>query len=105
MKCKTFLDYHNLYLDWDVTLLADVFESFRALTLKHHKLDPAYYITAPGLSWDAMLYKTKVELDLISDHEIHLMFEKAILGGLSYIGHRKSNANNKYTCYDSDDAG
>ena len=96
LKCKTFQDYHDLYLDCDVNLLADIFEAFRTLTLKHHRLDPAYYITAPGLSWDAMLYKTRIQLELISDQELHLMFEKAVLGGLSYIGHRKGNANNKH---------
>ena len=54
-KCKTFGDYHDLYLALDVLLLADVFENFRAMSLDTYRLDPAHYFTAPGLSWDAML--------------------------------------------------
>ena len=39
-------------------------------------LDPAHYYTAPGLSWDAALKMTKVNLELLDDIEIHLMVEK-----------------------------
>jgi hypothetical protein len=35
--------------------------------MKHYSLDPANYISAPGLAWDAMLLKTGIELDLITD--------------------------------------
>ena len=51
----TMKDYHDLYLELDVLLLVDVFENFREICLKNYKLDPAWYLTAPGLSWDAML--------------------------------------------------
>ena len=47
-------------------------------------------------------YKPKVELELLSDPEMHTMFEKGILGGLSYIGHRHARANNKYMGKDHD---
>jgi len=57
---KTFKDYHNLYMKVDVLQLADVFENFRDICLKHYKLDPAWYYTAPGLSWDAMLKTTEL---------------------------------------------
>ena len=49
----------------DVLLLADVFENFRNMCMKNYKLDPCHYITAPGLFWDAMLLKTKVEIELM----------------------------------------
>ena len=52
---KTMRDYHNLYSQADVLLLADVFENFRNICCKHYKLDSAYYFTAPGLAWDAAL--------------------------------------------------
>ena len=54
-NCKTFGDFHDLYLRSDVVQLADVFENFRDMALKTYRLDPAHYYTAPGLAWDAML--------------------------------------------------
>ena len=48
-KMKTLHDYHNLYSETDVLLLADVFENFRNICMENYKLDPAYYFTAPGL--------------------------------------------------------
>ena len=51
----------------DVTLLADVFENFRNLCQEQYGLDPAHYYTSPGLSWDALLKKTGVELELFTD--------------------------------------
>ena len=44
-------------------LLADVFEKFISTSLKYYNLDPCHYFSAPGLSWDAMLKMTKVELE------------------------------------------
>ena len=50
---ETMKDYHELYNDSDVLLLADVFENFRDICLKIYGLDPVHYYTAPGLAWDA----------------------------------------------------
>lgn len=94
--CKTFEDYSNLYLETDVYLLADVYEKFRDLMLKTHKLDPVYYFSLPQLSFDAALKLTEIELDLLSDKDMHLMNEEGIHGGVSFISHRKAVANNKY---------
>ena len=58
-NCKTLGDYHDLYLKSDVTLLADVFQTFRKTCMEAYKLDPLHYYTAPGLSWDALLKYTK----------------------------------------------
>ena len=75
-KCKDFGDYHWLYLKTDVLLLADVFESFRKMSITHYKLDPANYLTAASLAWDAALLQTKIELELITDQEVLTMIEK-----------------------------
>ena len=69
---KTFKDFYNHYLKKDVLLLADVFEKFISTCLKYYNLDPCHYFSSPGLSWDAMLKMTKVELEKISDADIHL---------------------------------
>ena len=93
---KTILDYHELYNETDVLLMADVFENFRNNNLKIYGLDPAHYFTAPGLSWDACLKITGVELELLTDPDMLLMWERCIRGGISMISNRYGEANNKY---------
>ncbi|KAK3743281.1 hypothetical protein QZH41_005791 [Actinostola sp. cb2023] len=66
-KMNTMRDYHNLYLLSDVLLLMDAFEAFRDVCLENYKLDPCWYYTAPGLSWDAMLKMTQIRLELLTD--------------------------------------
>ena len=97
LRCQSFLDYHLIYLKTDVLLLADIFEKFRTTCMKHYSLDPANYISAPGLAWDAMLLKTGIELDLITDLEMLKMVERAKRGGLCFVGSKRMvKANNKY---------
>jgi hypothetical protein len=92
--CKTFGDYHDIYLRTDVLLLADVFETFRNTSMKHYGLDPAHYYTAQGMSWGALLKKTKVSLELLTDIDMHLFFENGLRGGISMVSHRHAKANN-----------
>ena len=94
--CKTLKDYHDLYLESDVLLLADVFEIFRGLCMTNYELDPAWYYTAPCLAWDAALKTTKVELELLTDIEMLDMVEERIRGSISSIMLRHGKANNKY---------
>ena len=95
-NCQTLQDYHNLYLKSDVLLLADVFENFRKKCLINYKLYPCYYYTAPGLAWDACLKLTKQELQLLTDYDMLMMFEKGIRGGMTHISKRYAEANNEY---------
>lgn len=95
-KTKNLGEYTDIYLITDVLILTDVFEIFRNTSLAHYKLDPCYYVSAPGLSWDAMLLKTHAKMDLISDIEIYKMLEQGIRGGLSQCSRRYVKANNKY---------
>ncbi|MEW8615643.1 MAG: DNA polymerase, partial [Candidatus Thiodiazotropha sp.] len=92
--CKTLGDYSDLYCRTDVLLLADVFETFRKTCLRQYGLDPAHYYTSPGLSWDALLKKTGVELELLTDYDQHLFIEKGMRGGISMVSKRHAKANN-----------
>ena len=101
-KMNTVGDYHDLYLKTDNLLLGDVFEKFFNTCLDYYGLDPCHYFSSPGLSWDAMIKMAGIELELFSDIDMYLFFEKGMRGGISYIAKRHSKANNKrMNCYDS----
>ena len=93
---KTMDEYHDLYLESNVLLLADVFESFRKTCLQYYKLDPCHYFTSPGLSWDAMLKMTNIKLELMTNVDMLQFIEKGMRGGVSYIANQYGKANNKY---------
>ena len=90
---KTLGEYHDLYLKTDVLLLADVFENYRQLCLQYYDIDSAHTFTSPSLSWQACLKKSKKPLQLLTDIDMLLMFEKGIRGGVSMISHRHAQAN------------
>ena len=60
----------DLYVRSDTLLLADIFENFRQSCLKNYELDPAHFVSLPGLAWQACLKKTNVELELLTDYDI-----------------------------------
>ena len=59
---KNMKEYHDLYLETDVKLLADVFETFRDQCLKDYKIDPCHVVSLPGFTFQAALKYTKIEL-------------------------------------------
>ena len=73
--------------------LADIFEKIRSICMNHYGLDAAWYFSAPGLAWDATLKITKVQLELLSDHDMLLMIESGIRGRIATISHRDAKAN------------
>ena len=75
-KIKNLGEYRDLYVQSDTSLLADVFENFRDNCTEKYELDPVHFLSAPGLAWKACLKKTKVELELLTDNDILLMFEE-----------------------------
>ena len=95
-KLNNLGDYHDLYVQSDTLLLADVFENFRKACIKTYELDPAYFISLPGLALQASLKKTGVELELLTDYDMLLMIEEGIRGGICHTVHRYAKANNKY---------
>ena len=99
---KNIGQYHDLYLRTDVLLLTDVFENFRDLCLEYYGLDPAHYFTLPNFAWDAMLLKTGVEINPLTDQEMYEMIEKGLRGGMCQVSHEEAKANNKYKGEDYD---
>ena len=71
---------------------------WKVTCLKYFNLDPCHYFSSPGLSWDAMLKMTKVELEKISNTDIHLYIRR----GICYVSKRYSKANNEF-CPDYDE--
>ena len=57
-------DYHNLYVQGDTLILADVFEKFRDKNIEIYEIDPALIFSAPGLSWQICLKKSGTKLEL-----------------------------------------
>ena len=75
-------EYHDLYAQSDTLLLADVLENFRNKCLEIYWLDPVYFVSAPGVAWQACLKKTEVKSELLTDYDMILMIEKGIRGGI-----------------------
>lgn len=72
-------EYSDLYLKTDVLLLADVFENFRYNCYQNYRLDSAHYFTIASFTWDAMLKKTNVKIDLLTDVDMLMFIEKGML--------------------------
>ena len=89
-------DYHNLCLRTDVVLLASMYEAFRDTCLKRYNLDPAHICTPPRLAWKACLKCTGINLELLTDPDMLLMFERGIRGGITQAVRKYASANNKY---------
>ncbi len=93
---RSMREHHNLYLKFDVLLLADVFENFRDVCISNYGLGPCWYYTSPGLSWDTLLKTTNIYLENITDPDMYLFFKKGTRGGISTITTTYGEANNPY---------
>ena len=88
--------YHDLYVQSETLLLADVFENFRNMCIKVYELHPANFLSALGLAWQTCLKKTEAKLELLTDADMLLMVGKGIRGGICHAIYRHAKANNKY---------
>ena len=77
-------------------LLGDVFDNFRNMCLQIYELDPAKFLWAHGLAWQAALQKIKVKLDLLTEIHMLLIVKNGIRGGICHSIYRYAKANNKY---------
>ena len=77
-EIKSRAKYHDWYVRYDTLLLGDVFENFRDKCIKSYELDPAYFVSASGLAWQACLKNTGVNIELITHIYMLLMVEEGV---------------------------
>lgn len=95
-KVKNLLEYLKLYVTSDTLQLACVYQNFREICMNNFNLDPVWYYSAPGLSFDAALSITKIRLELLTDYEMLLFIERSIRGGMNFCNTKKAVAKNSY---------
>lgn len=102
-KCKSFAEYLEIYQNTDVLLLAEVFTSFRRMSMSYYNLDPVHFITTADLTWNAGLKLAQIELQLLGNVNEYIWFESQMRGGICYLGKRHAIANNPFLTdtYDS----
>ena len=71
-------------------------KNLRNSSFKSYGLSPSHYLSAPGLSWDAILNMTKLRLNLFQMPTCICSLKKGIRGRVSYISKRYSKVSNKY---------
>ena len=96
LEIKHLGEYRDLYVQSDTSFLVDVFENFRKMCIIIYELDPAKFLSTPGLAWQAASKKTEVKLDLLTDINMLLMAEKGIRGGICNGTHQYAKVDNKY---------
>ena len=95
LKCKTFKDYHDMYLLADVVLLAACFQAFRETVYDKYRSDPAYYIGLPGLSWSLAMKTCSKVIELINNQEDYLVFQESLQGGIVQVCQRYAKKTDK----------
>ena len=71
-------------------------ENVREMCSKTYHSNPAKFLSAPGLSWQAALKKAEVKLELLPNIDMLIMVEKDIREGICHAIHLYAKANNKY---------
>ena len=89
-------EYHDLYVQCDILLLPDAFEKFRDTCIEIYGPDPSYFLSAPGLAWQACLKNPNVNSELLTDIDMILVIEAGIRGGMCQSTHRYAKENNAY---------
>ena len=88
-------EYHDLSVQSDTLLLADIFENFRNKCIEIYEVDPAHFLLAPKLAWQVCFKKIGVKIEILTDINMLLMVEKGIKGGICHAIHNYAKANNK----------
>lgn len=77
----TMWNYNDVYLRTDVLLLADILDTFHTTCMQQYGLVQAHYYTSHCVKWDALLIKTGIELELLTDYDMLLFIEKGLRCG------------------------
>ena len=62
----------------DTLLLGDVFEKFRNKCIKIYELDPAHFLSGPGLGWEACFNNTDIRWEFLTDVDMLFMVEREL---------------------------
>ena len=95
-EMKNLGEFHDLYVQSNTLLSADVFESFQNMCLEIYELDSAKFLSAPELACQAALKKAKVKFDLLNDIDMLLMIEKCIRERICHSVYQYAKGNNRY---------
>ena len=83
-EIKRLGEYHELYVQSDTLLFADVFKTFRYMCIKIYELESPKFLSALELVWQASLKKIKVKLELLTEMDMLLMVQKGIGGRICH---------------------
>ena len=78
LKFKNVGDYHDVYVQSDTLLLADVLENCRNNGNGLLWTWSRSFLSSPELAWQTCLKKTGLELELLTDIDMLLMVEKEL---------------------------
>ena len=84
----------HLNLLSDICLLADVFLMFRNNSINEYHLNPAYFVSASQLAWNALLKHINRPVPLITHPVMYRMIQPNIRCGICYASVRYARANN-----------
>ena len=76
----------------DTLSLVDIFEKFHNKCIKIYELNPAYFLSATGLTWQACLKKTEVEFEFLTDVDVPLLVKKEseVKSSMSHINMKRA---------------
>ena len=103
-KIKNGKELTKIYLKSDVLLLACVFEKYIKISINEYKINPLYFVSLPGYTWQCGLKYTGMNLQTLQDRDMILLLENNIRGGISSVmGDRyiKSDENKKILYIDA----
>lgn len=96
-ECHSFGEYLQLYLLTDVCLLGDVWRQYRSFMKTHYNIDPNRFESLPATAFAIALKTSAAQLELISEPDMALFFQRSIRGGVSYAVRPHIRANNVQT--------
>ena len=75
----------EVFLKSDVLLLACVFEKFIQVSVIEFGINPLYFVSLPGYTWQCGLNYTGINLQTLQDKDLISLLENNIRGGISSV--------------------